>query len=239
VGLAPGAPLPYGEASIIDVPELPATGVPAQLIGHRPDVRSAYLAVQAADLRVSEAIADRFPRITILGSASTSGEELRDLFDNWLATIAAELVQPIIDGGRRRAEVERTRAVTSQAIHDYGQAVIDALQDVEDALTQEQRQAEYLVSLEQQLATARQVIDRTRDNYLNGQLDYLRVLEALTTRQALERSYVTAQRQHVGYRIDLCRALACGWTMERPALAAVTAGETANAPAETNEAHAQ
>ncbi len=223
VGLPPGSPLPAGAPELVDLPALPATGVPAELIRRRPDVRSAYLEVQAADLRVSQAVADRYPRLTIAAFASTSGEKVRDLFDNWLATLAADLIQPIVDGGRRRAEIDRTRAVTSQVIREYGQTVLDAIEEVEDALSQERYQISYLESLKLQLETAKSVIGRTRENYIKGQFDYLRVLDALTTRQSLERAYVTALRQRIDFRINLCRALAGGWTLPRPALADVGA----------------
>jgi NodT family efflux transporter outer membrane factor (OMF) lipoprotein len=219
VGEPPGAPVPVDEAVLIDLPPLPATGVPAALIHNRPDVRRAYLSVQAADRRVAEAIADRFPRVALTATGDASADSLRDLFDNWIVTIGANLVQPIIDGGRRRAEVARTRGVLSEAFHGYGQTVLDTLLEVEDALTLEARQAEFLASLTQQLATAQQVINRTRDSYRKGQLDYLRVLDALTSRQALQREYVVALREQISFRIDLSRAIATGIPLERPELA--------------------
>lgn len=219
VGRAPGAALPYGEATLVEPPALPLTGIPAELVRARPDVRSAYLAVQAEDQRVAEAIADRFPRISITATGETAADNVRDLFDNWIANVAGNLVQPVIDGGRRRAEVERRRARVSEAVHAYGQTLLDTMQEVEDALVRESRQRDLIESLRKQLATAQTVIERTRDSYAKGQLDYLRVLDALTSRQRLERDYVTALRQQLTFRIDLARALATGWPLERPALA--------------------
>ena len=147
--------------------------------------------------------------------------ETRDLFDNWLANIAGNLIQPIFDGKRRKAEVKRTKAVLSQAIHHYGEQVLNSLQEVEDALTQERRQAEFLQNLTQQLDTSRQVAHRTRESYLKGQLEYIRVLDALASLQSLERNHLTAKRQLIERRIDLCRALAGGWEMSRPELASL------------------
>lgn len=219
VGQPPRSPVPVDEAVLIELPPLPATGVPAALIHNRPDVRRAYLSVQATDRRVAEAIADRFPRVSLTATGDAGADSLRDLFDNWIVTIGANLVQPIIDGGRRRAEVDRTRAVLSQALHEYGQTVLDTLLEVEDALTLEAKQTEFLASLTRQLATAQHVIDRTRDSYRKGQLEYLNVLDALTSRQALERDYVVALREQISFRIDLSRAIATGIPLERPELA--------------------
>ena len=219
LGTAPGSFVAQPEARLIDLPSLPSISVPAELIQRRPDVRRAYLAVQVADQRVASAIADQFPRLSLSAGVETSGMETRDLFDNWLANLAGNLTHPVFDGNRRKAEVKRTRAVLSQTIHQYGEQVLLSLQEVEDALTQERRQAEYLQNLEQQLTTSRQVVERTRESYLKGQLEYIRVLDALASFQSLERNYLTGKRQLIERRIDLCRAIAGGWDMIRPELA--------------------
>lgn len=202
--------------ALINLPPMPKPGLPAELIQHRPDIRSAYFSVQAADSDLAAAIADRFPRLSLVARVDVSGAHTRDLFDNWLATLAANLVAPIIDGGLRKAEVDRTRAAAAEALHTYGQIILDALGEVEDALAQEQHQRDFIASLDKQLKLAGQVIERVRDRYLQGTMDYQRVLDALLSQQALQRSLLTARRDLVQHRIDLCRALGTGWTLERP-----------------------
>ncbi len=208
LGGAPGIPLPVKEGVLLTPPPLPATGIPASVISSRPDVRSAYAAVRSADRRVAAAIADRLPRLSIVAAAETGGASVGALFDDWLGNLAANIAAPMIDGGRRRAEVDRSRAALSEAVHLYADTVLVSFREVEDALVSEQRQVALLHSLDEQLEIAQHVIDRTRDSYLKGQLDYLRVLDALTSRQALERQYPAARRDRIGFRIDLARALA-------------------------------
>jgi len=215
-GAAPGKITLPEESRLANLPVLAMLPIPSELIQRRPDVRSAYLGVQAADQRVAAAIADQFPRIGLAASAETYGLEARDLFDNWVATLAGNLMQPLFDGNQRRAEVERNRALLSQAIHTYGKSILTSLQEVEDALTQERRQAEYLSNLEIQLDLAQKVAERTRENYIKGQLDYLRVLEALVSLQSLERNCLNAKQQLISDRIDLCKAIAGGWAMKVP-----------------------
>jgi len=203
-------------SELLDLPPMPQTGLPAELIRRRPDIRSAYYAVLSADSDLARAIADRFPRLSLTAGVDTSTEHTRDLFDNWLATLAANLVSPIIDGGLRRAEVDRTRAVASEALHNYGQIILDALGEVEDALIQEQHQRDFIASLDKQQQLAGQVIERVRDRYLQGTVDYQRVLDALLSQQTLQRSLLTAKLNLVQDRIDLCRALGGGWALEIP-----------------------
>ena len=151
LGLAPGArELDPGEY-LPTLPHLPQAGLPAEWIRRRPDIRSAELRIKAADRRVAVAIADRFPELGLTIRADTSAEKMRDLFDNWLASLAANLVAPLLDGGERSAEVERTQAALSEELNSYGQLVLESLKEVEDALFQETKQSEYVASLEAQL----------------------------------------------------------------------------------------
>ena len=218
VGLTPDAAAPEPAGGLIDLPPLPATGVPAELVERRPDLRSAWDAVLAADLRVAEALADRYPRLSLTARTQLSGDELANPFRNWLATIAGNLTAPLLDGDRREAEIERTRAVVSLALNEYERVLLNALGEVETALVREARQRELLASLDTQLGLSRQITVQTRENYGNGAEDYLRVLSALATEQALERTLLTARRSLIEDRIDLCRALAGGWELDRPAL---------------------
>ena len=216
LGYSPLQPVAPRVSKLLNLPPMPQTGLPAYLIQHRPDIRSAYYRLRAADSDLATAIADRFPRLSLTAGVNTSGEHTRNLFDNWLATLAANLVTPMIDGGLREAEVDRTRAVASEALHTYGQTILDALGEVEDALAQEQHQRNFIASLDKQLKLAGQVIQRVRDRYLQGTVDYQRVLDALLSQQTLQRSLLTAKRDLVQNRIDLCRALGTGWTLVRP-----------------------
>lgn len=197
------------------LPPLPSTGLQSSLVENRPDVRAAWLNLQAADKRVAAAVADRFPRLSLTGRASTTSEDIENLFDDWLASLAANLLTPIIDGGRRRAEVARTESVASEALHQYGQTVLEALLEVEDALIREERQLEYLISVDRQLELAGQATERIRDRYLNGAVDYQRVLTSLVTEQLLQRTRLTGKRELFENRVNLCRALAGGWEMTR------------------------
>ena len=213
VGIPPGQLQPPPVTDLIQLPSLPATGIPAALVQSRPDVRSAWYGVLSADQSTAVAVADRFPRLSFAAGISTGGEHADQLFDNWLASLAANLAAPLVDGGLRKAEVDRSRAVTEERLHAYGQTVLEALGEVEDALAREARQHEYLLSLKRQLALAQSVIDRVRDHYLNGAENYQRVLDALLTYQQLQRNYLNGQRVLIQYRIDLCRALGGGWQL--------------------------
>jgi NodT family efflux transporter outer membrane factor (OMF) lipoprotein len=211
-------------AAMIDLPPIPKLGLPAELIQGRPDIRSALFSVRSANSDLAAAIADRFPRLSLTAGVTTTGVHTRDLFSNWLATLAANLVAPIVDGGQRKAEVERTRAAAGEALNAYGQTILEALKEVETALVQEQRQRDFIASIDRQLTLAGRVIERLRDRYLQGSVDYQRVLDALLSLQSLQRNRLTARQNLVQYRIDLCLALGTGWPLATPEQSLSNAG---------------
>jgi NodT family efflux transporter outer membrane factor (OMF) lipoprotein len=191
-----------------DLPPLPGLGVPADVLWRRPDVRRDFRQLQAADQRLAAAVADQYPRISIAANVETSAVSVHDLFDDWLANLAANAIQPLFDADRRKAEVQRQQAVVTERMHIWSQTILDALWDIEAALTQERQQTKLLESLNLQLRLARETYQRNRERYIKGQTDYIRVLESLQSMQTLERNVVTAQRVLIGYRIDLYRSIA-------------------------------
>ncbi|HEX42883.1 MAG TPA: TolC family protein [Phycisphaerales bacterium] len=202
---------------LADVGELPAVGLPTEVLWRRPDVRQGYRQLQAADQRLAAAIADQYPRLSLSAGVSTfSGAPVRDLFRDWLTTLAANVAGPVFDAGLRKAEVERQRAIVSERVHTWSGTVLKALAEVETALSQERQQAMFLSSIREQLELARQTYERNRESFMKGQVDYIRVLESLQSLQALERSEVTARRTLIGRRIDLYRATAGSWDKPRP-----------------------
>ncbi len=163
-------------AKLTTLPPLPQTGVPAEVIQRRPDVSNKYKAVQAADMRVAAAIADQYPTISIASTAESSSTEVHNIFDDWLANLAGNIVGPLFDAGLRKAEVKKKKAELSLAMNNYSQTVLEAIQEIEDALSQEMYQRQYTENLEKQYELSKQVYERTERCYVKGMFDYLRVL---------------------------------------------------------------
>ncbi len=194
-------------AKLPALPGLPAPGVPSELLERRPDIRAAQSRLAAADHRVAAAVAERFPSLRLDASTGFQADSFSDLIDRWVWSIAANLVAPLVDGGRRAAEVERRKAALREGVQRLGSAVLGALREVEDALVQENRQTEHLARLDAQLATSQTLFDETRARYLDGVGDYLPVLNALRSLQQAEQTRLSAHRQQLSYRVQLHRAL--------------------------------
>tara|TARA_R110002072_G_scaffold157176_1_gene307752 strand:- start:6496 stop:7854 length:1359 start_codon:yes stop_codon:yes gene_type:complete len=193
------------------LPPLPATGVPSEFIQNRPDIQQSLLRVKAADQRVAAALANQYPRLTLSANIRTSNETLGGVFEQWLGSIAANLIAPLFDAGSRKAAVKQQQALLQERINDYGQNILNAMQEVENALQQESHQRRLIANLDERLTLSTQIIQRIKDNYNNGAEDYLSVLSAELSDQELQRSRLAAQRQIIEFRIALYRALARGW----------------------------
>tara|TARA_R110002049_G_scaffold72490_7_gene187539 strand:+ start:112393 stop:113940 length:1548 start_codon:yes stop_codon:yes gene_type:complete len=195
-----------------NLPPLPATGLPSELLQRRPDVRRDFLAFQAADRDLASAIADQYPRLNLTGSLLNAAERPETIFRDWFVSIGAGLVAPLIDGGQRKAEVARTSAVTCELFNRYGQSMLVAFQQVEDGLARERYQRERLGHLETQLKLADESAERLREQYLlEPDTDYLAVLTAITAKQRLQREVLAAQLELRLIRVSLYLALAGGF----------------------------
>lgn len=215
LGRTPQAGVTPTPDSLPDLPPLPETGVPAELLQRRPDVKRALNRLRAADQELAAAISDQYPRITFTASGSTIADSATDLFETWAYSFAGNLLAPIFRGGSLRAEVDRTEAVRTQRLYAYGQTMLTAFQEVEDALVRERKQREQIQQLTSQVELAQQSYEQLRVQYLNGTTDYLDVLTALDEVQQLRRDLLSARLTLVEDRIALYRALAGGVETER------------------------
>ncbi len=201
-------------SDIPDLPASPAAGVPSDLLKRRPDIRAAELRILAADRRIGAAIADRFPSMKLSAALPFQAEHASAVFDNFVSSIAAGVGLPIIDGGRRAADVDRNRALMAEQLDDYASVLLTAMQEVEDALVQEHRQTEYLKQVDTQVELAVKTHREARTRYLGGVQDFLRVLTALQDLQRLQLLQIGEKKRLLSYRIQLYRALGGSWMSE-------------------------
>ena len=199
--------LPEGELPD-SAPQLPA-GLPSSVLALRPDIRAAEANLDAAAADVGVARADLFPRISLTGLFGWASLELDDLFsapaETWSA--AAALAQPLFEGGRRRAGVDRTDALRLQRRGEYAKTVQAAFGEVLDAL-QGQRS---LGSIEDSAAERTSALARATElaelRYREGEIAYLELLDVRRDLFQSEIDLVAARRDALANTVDLALAL--------------------------------
>lgn len=192
----------------------PQTGLPLELIRRRPDIQRAYNNLLAADRDMAVAVRNKFPRLSVNLSTQARSNTYTQLFSNWAYTLGANIVAPILYWGRLRAEVDRTEAIKNQQLYNYGQAVLTAFQEVENALIREEKQLERLKVINKRIMMAKKVNQQLQIEFINGFTEYLDVLLSLDEQQQLERDRLQLQQQLYETRVSLYRALAGNFELE-------------------------
>ncbi|OUX38635.1 MAG: hypothetical protein CBE26_00720 [Kiritimatiellaceae bacterium TMED266] len=199
---------------LLSLPPLPTLGIPANLLEQRPDVRRARNALDAAGWRVAASRAERLPAIRLTGRIESTEPTAEALFDDWFSTLAGSLTSPLFNAGASRATIRQSEAVMRERFAAYRAAIINAVQEVEQALNLERTQAAYADAVAVRLHAAQQAYDEAVSRYRNGAVEYTTVLFQLNTLQQLERTQISAQADQVAYRIALFRVLGGNWTAE-------------------------
>ncbi len=215
LGTTPGAldtRIPDGV--LPDLPPFPQLGEPATLLVSRPDLRAAQLRLQAADFRVATAVAERLPRLVLDLSYEFSARSFSTVFRQEVGSLVGNLVAPVIDGGLRRNQVVRHKALTQELLDRFGQQYLQALLEIEDALVRERFQVELIANLESQIGLARSTLRESQSRYVNGLINYVTVLLAVQSLQGLQRRLISEKRFLLSNRAGLYRALGGHWTSE-------------------------
>jgi multidrug efflux system outer membrane protein len=196
------------------VPRLPA-GLPSTLLGRRPDVRAAEARLMAAAGDVGVARAAMFPSLSLTAAYGSASLELGDLFTTpaELWSVGATLFQPIFQGGRLRANLERTRAVQLQVQSDYARTVQGAFRDVLDGLQGQTSLSAVAEARRAQVQALRRATELAELRYSEGDIAYLELLDVRRGLFAAEIDFVEARRAALANTVDLALALGGGPTI--------------------------
>ncbi len=206
------------EAPIPPVPPEVPVGLPSELLRRRPDIRRAERQIAGATARVGVATADLFPKFSItaaFGFDSTEAKHILDWNSKYWA-LSPGLSWPIFDAGRIRANIEVNKELQQQALENYQQTVLTALKDVEDSLASYRTEQLRRKSLSDAVEAARQAVDLAKQQYAQGVVDFLTVLDAERAEFAAEDSLAQSDRAISSDLVALYKALGGGWEISLP-----------------------
>lgn len=192
------------QTSFPNLPELVKLGRPDELLKLRPDLRVAQADLVSADAETARALAERLPRLTF--SAEALLIEGRGPSGN-LVTFAADLVQPLLDWGQRRAEWVRTQAVYRERLAIFSQSYVRAVWNLDTLVRSETKQRELMRRLQERKQLLDATLGLATSRYTSGLTDYLPVLSATQQLYALEQRLIREQRRLTSLRIALHQAL--------------------------------
>ncbi len=172
-GLVPAEALPRLEDGV-------PSGLPSGLLDRRPDILAARQRVVAADAGLIEAQRSLLPAISLTARYGRASRELDDLlddnFDVW--SLLGNITAPVFQGGRLRANVDRSNSALAEAMANYQNAVLTSFREVESALVGETLLAEQLAAVELSAEESVGAQQLAEERYERGLVDIITVLES-------------------------------------------------------------
>lgn len=190
---------------------LPLTELPEQTLQRRPDLKAAFLAIQANDFRTKVAYKEMLPSISLgaaLTDAGTSPGEA--LLTNPLWSLLGQLTAPLFRGGELQANADAAELTTAQSYQAYRETLLTAVQEVEDAIGQESSLAKQQEHIESALQSAQRNLEQYQQKYRNGLVSVLDLLDVQQSAFNLESQLNDLIYQRLNNRITLGLALGLG-----------------------------
>ena len=193
------------ERGVLEEQALPAdfsVGVPLQLLSNRPDVKAAEMALAACYYNTNSARAAFYPQITLSGSAGWTNSSGAGIVNpgKLLASLIGSLTQPLFYRGTNIARLRQAKAQEEQAKIAFQTTLLNAGNEVSNALSLYQNTLEKVNSRTMQVNSARKAAEDTKELFNLGTSTYLEVLTA-------EQSYLSAQLSEVSDTFDQMQAV--------------------------------
>lgn len=165
-------------------PETLPTGIPVRLLSRRPDIVQAEMTLANAYYTTNQARSAFYPNLNLSGSAGWTnalGQAVTNPGD-WILSAVASLTQPLFNRGKLISNLRVSKDEEQIALLNYRQALLDAGQEVNDALYATESAGRSLESHRKQCRELERTVQTSEALYRTGNATYL---ELLTARQSL------------------------------------------------------
>jgi len=186
-----------------------ALGAPDKLLDRRPDVRSAERRLASAAAREGVAAADLYPRITLSGALGllAGRGNIFTVSDTHQWAVTPALQWSAFDLGSARARLRGAQGATREALADYEQTMLVALEEAENALVAYRERQQRLVTLGDEVRESARAASIARARYREGVADFLSLLDAERTALQAEDSAAQAEADVFTAVVGLYRAV--------------------------------
>ncbi len=197
------------DATPIPVP----LGLPSDLLERRPDVAKAERHMAYENAQVGVAKAAFYPQLTLTGGAGFQSTDITNLISapNAIWSLGGDLLQPVFNGGRNRANLAYARQSYNESVANYREAVLEAFQQVEDGLSGLTELSQANLSQNAAVADARRALEIANNRYIGGVTSYLDVITAQSALLTNQRLATQLSGQQMVTEVYLVKALGGGW----------------------------
>ncbi len=201
------------EKAIPSLPAIVAIGIPAETLRRRPDIRFAERVVAAQNARIGVVTADLYPKFFLAGTIGIESIDSGDLLD-WSSriwSIGPRATWKIFDAGSIRQNIEVQNARQEQALIQYQATVLDAQEEVENALVAYAKEQRRRDSLEKAATAAQRAELLARDKYQAGLVNFNNVLDAQRSLLLLQNELNQSTGTATTNLVRLYKSLGGGW----------------------------
>ncbi len=202
------------QLSNIDVPQQLAAGLPAALVSHRPDVRSAEMDVEIANQQVGITQANMYPNLNITANGGLESLKTSNWFNipgSLFGIVSGSLVQPILGQRALKTNYEVAKAQREQSVIKFRQSVLGAVTDVSNSLVQIDKLGEQEKIASSQVATLARATDNASLLYKSGMANYLEVITAQNSSLQAQLNLASTHCQQLIAAVSLYKSLGGGW----------------------------
>jgi NodT family efflux transporter outer membrane factor (OMF) lipoprotein len=194
-------------------PTVIPVGLPSELLRRRPDIVEAEANLHVATANIGVAVANFFPTVDLLGLFDIQSNQTADLFNLASRTyiLGGTLSVPIFQGGKLIDTLHLRHAQQKEAVIDYDKTVLSAFQDVDNALTDYDKEQQRRRLLRQAVAANEHAFDLAQQRYTQGIATYLDVLNAQQSVLSSQSSYQNSTAAVSTDLVALYLALGGGW----------------------------
>ena len=195
------------------VPPPVPLGMPSDLLERRPDIATAERTMANENALVGVARTAFYPQFTISGTGGFQSISLGSLITAPSAfwSLGGDLLQPILNGGRNRANLAATQAAYEQSVANYRESALTAFQQVEDSLSGLDSLSRAAETQNAAVADARRALDIANDRYVGGLTTFLDVITAQSVLLTNQRLSTQLLGQQMVTSVLLVKALGGGW----------------------------
>lgn len=190
-----------------------STGVPAKLLANRPDVKQAEYSFMNAFELTNVAKSNFYPTLSITANGGFQSIDIKDWLsaNSIFSNIAAGILQPVFNRRQIRTNYEVAQSRQEQARLMYEQVVLNAGNEVSNALYEYQTQNEAIELLQKQYEASSLAVQYSEQLLVNGMANYLEVLTARQNALAVQLNLVNIRYAQLNSIISLYSALGGGW----------------------------
>jgi len=188
-------------------------GVPSGVLERRPDVATYERQMAYENAQVGLAKTAFYPHITLSGAGGLESTALGSLFSapSLFWSLGADALEPVLQGGRNRANLAAERAAYDESVANYRQTVLTAFQQVEDGISNLSTLSQALSTQGAAVEDARKALEIANNRYVGGVTNYLDVITAQTTLLSNQRLETQLLGQQLVSTVYLVKALGGGW----------------------------